>query len=216
MLILLADDHELIREGVKLVLNGAHPEFKFLDAQDYAQTLNHIKANKQIDIILLDLAMPGLGRLEGLKQVRHSAPSIPIIVLSVFESADDVKLAFMHGANGYVPKSSTNKELAYAIDMVMQGETYIPESALSQPGIATGTLYDVHQKFKSQALDYDLTDRQRDVLKLLVEGCSNKEIGRKLDITEATVKTHLANIYRMLGLSNRTEAVRAALNIGLI
>ncbi len=211
MLILLADDHELMREGVKLVLNERSTKFKFLEAQDYTQTLNHIKnSGPLIDIILLDLAMPGIERLQGLKQVRQSAPSIPIIVLSMFEGENDVKAALMLGANGYVPKSSTSKVLPRAIDMVMMGETYSPDSTLNQPEITTGTEYS-----RAQSANQEFTNRQREVLQFLVEGYSNKEIARKLNITESTVKTHLTQIYRTLGISSRTGAVRAALSLGI-
>ncbi|VAW81173.1 hypothetical protein MNBD_GAMMA13-1281 [hydrothermal vent metagenome] len=215
MLILLADDHELMREGVKLVLNKHGSDFRFLEAQDYAQTLCHIETNPLIDVILLDLAMPGKERLQGLKQVRLSAPSIPIIVLSVFENSSDVKAALMLGANGYVPKSSASTTLPYAIDRVLQGETYTPSSMLTQPEITTGTQYFAYKNSELQLMDKEITGRQREVLQYLVEGYSNKEIARKLNITESTIKTHLTNIYRILGISSRTGAVRAALNLGM-
>jgi len=214
--ILLADDHELIREGVKLVLREYNPHCEFFEAQDYAQTLNHIRHNHRLDLILLDLAMPGMERLDGLKQVRNSAPSIPIIVLSVFEGADDVKNALAHGANGYVPKSSAATVLPSAIDLVLQGETYLPSSALSQPDIATGTQFGYKNTSPQPHFsDFDITDRQIEVLHFLVEGRTNKEIAQQLNITEPTVKTHLSKIYKILNVSNRTEAVRLALQIGI-
>lgn len=216
MLILLADDHALVREGVKLVLQSHNADNEFLEAQDYAQTLNIIRTQAQIDLILLDLAMPGMERLDGLKYVRNAAPSTPIIVLSVFEGADDVKAALAHGANGYVPKSSANEVLSCAIDMVMLGETYLPHSALARPDIATGTRYGFRTAKRDDDLSaMNLTDRQMEVLYYLSEGQTNKEIAQKLSITEATVKTHLSKIYRLLKISNRSEAVRLALKMNL-
>lgn len=216
MRILLADDHELIREGVKLVLREYNPRYEFFEAQDYAQTLNQIRHNSHLDLILLDLAMPGMDRLDGLKRVRNSAPSIPIIVLSVFESADDVKAALAYGANGYVPKSSANTVLPSAIELVMQGETYLPSSALAQPDITTGTEYGYKSIATQQSLsEFNLTSRQIEVLRYLAEGQTNKEIAQHLAITEPTVKTHLSKIYRTLNITHRTEAVRLALKMGI-
>ncbi|VAW50131.1 hypothetical protein MNBD_GAMMA06-1853 [hydrothermal vent metagenome] len=216
MLILLADDHELMREGVKLVLGEYNADFTFIEAQDYTQTLNHLKTSQPIDIILLDLAMPGMERLQGLKQVRRSAPSIPIIVLSMFESADDVKAALSCGANGYVPKSSASKILPDAINLVMQGETYLPDTSQTKASITTGTQFNYAANPKAALIADELTDRQQQVLQLLSAGCANKEIADKLNISEPTVKTHLSNIYKILNISNRTEAVRAAFDLGLI
>jgi len=215
MLILLADDHELIREGVKLVLNENSTEYEFLEAQDYAQTLEHIRRNRHIDIILLDLSMPGKDRLTGLKEVRKSAPSIPIIILSVFEGTEDINGALMHGANGYVAKSSAGKALPYAIDRVMQGETCLPGNFVESSEITTGTQYEYRILPELTSNECRLTERQLDVLQYLVEGYANKEIARKLNIAEPTVKSHLSNIYRILGISTRTGAVRIALNMGM-
>ncbi|VAW59968.1 hypothetical protein MNBD_GAMMA11-879 [hydrothermal vent metagenome] len=215
MLILLADDHELIREGVKLVLNENSSEYKFLEAQDYPQTLNHIKTSEHIDIILLDLSMPGMKRLAGLKQVRKSAPSIPIIVLSVFEGTEDINSALSYGANGYVAKSSAGKALPHAIEQVMQGETCLPDTFVNSSGITTGTQCDYRALPELASAEFLLTARQLDVLQFLVDGYANKEIARKLNIAEPTVKTHLSNIYRVLGISTRTGAVRIALNMGM-
>jgi len=215
--ILLADDHELIREGVKLVLREYNPDCELFEAQDYAQTLNQIRLNPILDLILLDLAMPGMERFNGLKQVRNSAPSTPIIVLSVFENPDDVKTALAYGANGYVPKSSANKVLPAAIELVMQGETYLPGSALTQPHITTGTQFEYKNMTTQQPFaGFNLTRRQIEVLQYLVEGHTNKGIARRMAITEPTVKTHLSKIYKILNISSRTEAVRLALQFGVI
>lgn len=215
MLVLLADDHELIREGVKLVLNENSARFEFLEAQDYAQTLGHLETSPHIDIILLDLSMPGMTRIQGLKRVRQCAPDIPIIILSVFEGTEDINSALMNGANGYIAKSAAGKTLPQAIDRVMQGETCLPGTYLNPSEMTTGTQFSHKTGSELVLTDHQLTTRQLEVLQFLVDGYANKEIARKLNISEPTVKTHLSNIYRSLGISTRTGAVRVALNMGL-
>lgn len=216
--ILIADDHELIREGVKQVLKDFDSSCVVIEAQDYAQTLRIVRENFRLDLILLDLAMPGMERMDGLRHVRDAAPSVPIIVLSVYESYDDVKAALDNGANGYVPKSSANNVLPGAISLVLNGDSYIPGSALLQPDITTGSNYQYQNYDPLQTTKnyFNLTNRQIEVLKYLSEGRSNKEIAKLLSISEPTIKSHLSNIFHILNASNRTEAVRIALKSGII
>jgi len=209
---LIADDHNLIREGIKLILNRLLDTIDIFETATFDDTHKIVEENKDLDLIIMDLFMPGMSGPEGVSILRNTSPAVPIIVLSMSESIEHMRDSLKFGANGYIPKSSKNNILTNAINLVLDGGLYIPPEMLS---VVTNSDLDMHsakQDFKKAIL----TTRQTEVLNLLAEGRTNKEIARLLDISDKTVKSHTATIYRLLDADNRTQAVHHALQSGLI
>lgn len=207
MKILLADDHDLIREGIKLVLNNYTQNVELIEASNYPDTLKYVKDNFDLDLIIVDLFMPGASGTQGIKILRESAPCVPIIVLSSSEETEHIKSALEYGANGYIPKSSSNDILFRAIKLVMAGGIYLPPEMLINSNTKKKPLDTIHLL---------LTERQIEVLELMAKGNSNKEIARIMDITDHTVKSHVSMIFSHLNAKNRTQAVLNAQQSGLV
>lgn len=216
MRILLADDHSLFREGLLHVLKELGTDPDIVQAADYPSAIETAARNPDLDLALLDLNMPGMDPVVGVRTFRTRFPLLPVIVLSASESADDVKHALDCGALGYIPKSSTSSVMLSAIKLVLAGGVYLPTLLLGHE------LYVAESAVASRANGAvpknntrGLTERQMQVLALLTEGKPNKVIARTLDITEGTVKIHLVAIFQALGVKNRTEAVIAAQEMDL-
>jgi len=214
MRILLADDHSLFREGLLHVLKELGTDPDVVQAADYPDAIAMAERNPDLDLALLDLNMPGMIGCGGVRTFRTKFPLLPVIVLSASESPDDVRNALDAGVLGYIPKSSTAQVMLSAIKLVLAGGVYLPslllsheESALETPPRAPAAVS--HNNTRG------LTERQLQVLALLAEGKPNKLIARTLDITEGTVKIHLAAIFQALGVRNRTEAVISAREMDL-
>jgi len=205
--VLLADDHPLFREGVKPVLHKLDPQLEILEAIDYPSAFSTMHQAGEVDLALIDLTMPGMSGVEGVIRFRAAFPSIPLVVLSASELAEDIHRLLAAGALGYITKSSPSEVILGALRLVLAGGVYIPPSLL-----------DYHHHYGSErdplrpAL---LTTRQMEVLHELVKGQSNKQIATALNVTEGTVKIHLAAIFRILKVNNRTEAVLVAQKMGL-
>ena len=203
MKILIVDDHALFREGLRHVLLQLDKDGEILEAGQCDEAFKLTEAHPDIDLVLLDLSLPGMDGFAGLATFREQFPDVPVVVMSGSEERHDVQSALDNGALGYIPKSSTSQVMLSALRLVFSGGVYIPSIMLS----ATGT--------DSAPRLGGLTDRQLAVLKLLAEGKSNKLIGRELDLAEGTVKIHISSIFRTLNVGNRTEAVVAARKLGL-
>jgi two-component system nitrate/nitrite response regulator NarL len=195
--ILVVDDHAVVREGVAAVLREAIADLVVLQASD-AQTGIDVATTHQPDLILLDLAMPGtvgMGALE-LFSLRH--PALPVVVLSSSEEQADVRAAIGRGALGYIPKSVPPATLIAALQLVLSGEIYVPTFMAAGPAPAG-----------SNKLE-ELTVRQREILVLIGQEATNKQIAHRLGISEKTVKSHVSAIFRALKVTSRTAAARAA------
>lgn len=206
MRVVLADDHELVRSGLRFYLERLAPEVAIVEAATLEEALTAAKG-APTDLIILDLTMPGMNGTAGLEQMRARHPGVPLVVLSGRTGREDIMGALNRGANGYLPKTLNGKAMLAALRLVLSGETFVPSILMEErsrssssggPGAAPG-------------MDA-LTERERDVLDFLCQGKSNKEIARDLAIREVTVKVHVGNIMRKLGASNRTQAVRLALD----
>jgi DNA-binding NarL/FixJ family response regulator len=212
MKVLIADDHNLIREGIKLLLNRLWESADVLEADNFDDARKIVAANTDLDLIIMDLFMPGMMGPQGVSIIRNSAPVVPVIVLSMSEDPEHMRDALKFGANGYIPKSSKNSILSNAINLVLEGGIYIPPEMLSEI-VDTGkpdTAADKNSKKPA------LTERQMEVLNLMAQGRTNKDIARILDISDATVKSHTTTIFRQLGANNRTQAVHYAQQLKLI
>lgn len=205
MKILLADDHPLFREGVKPLLSKLAQDVELYEAPDYPTVLELAKTVPDLELALLDLFMPGMHGMEGVRRFRSAFPAVPVIMLSATEQPEHVQSAMEAGASGFITKSSPSEVILNAVKLVLAGGAYLPPSVLHRSGIPAQPLPDQSQ----------LTPRQCDVLQELALGKSNRQIAAALSLTEGTVKIHLAAIFRILQVSNRTEAVLMAQKMGL-
>ena len=202
---LLADDHPLMREGVRQVLSQLDPPAEILDAHDYPTLFAQTALHPDLDLALVDLNMPGFVGMQGITQYRSRFPDVPLVVISASESPRDIRGALEAGALGYIPKAASSAAMLAALRQVLAGDIYVPAclgdrgEALPRadpPGFA--------------ALQHSgLTARQLEVARLLAQGCANKAIAGMLSMSEGTVKVHIAAIFRALNVTNRTEAVLA-------
>ena len=209
MKILIADDHELFRDGLRHVLDFADPTTQVVEAADYNQAFSAVQEEPDIDVVLLDLNMPGAVWVEGLRRIKDLVgPQVPVVVISADASRHSVLQAVNAGASGYIPKASPSRVMLSAIKLVLSGGVYLPPALLDER-----TLMEVG---RSPAASCDiegaafLTPRQREVLTLLGQGKSNKEIARVLRLAEGTVKLHVTAILKALKVNNRTRAVVVA------
>ncbi|MDR3441213.1 response regulator transcription factor [Telmatospirillum sp.] len=213
MKILIADDHELFRDGLRHVLTQLDGTVSVVEASDYPQAIALTETESDIDIVLLDLGMPGMPWSEGLQNLRQTLPSeIPIIVLSASDDRRHVLQAVNLGAAGFIPKTSSSRVMVSALKLVLSGGVYLPPALLDQG--AEGTAISVGSGSPDNTAAF-LTPRQREVLALLGQGKSNKEIARVLQLAEGTVKLHVTAILKALNVNNRTRAVVAASQLGL-
>jgi DNA-binding NarL/FixJ family response regulator len=193
---LLVDDHAMVRESLLLLLDQRLPDHRWRDAATLEAALRLLRNEPDIDLLLLDLDLPDSRGLDTLQRVREAAPQVPVVVLSAHDDRDSVLDAIDHGAAGFLSKTVDAAQLVDGVRRVLEGGVVLP-AVLSRSVAAPGTVP-------------ELSERQRDVLRLLVAGQSNKLIARSLGLTDATVKTHLQSVYRKLGVESRTQAVLAA------
>lgn len=211
MQILLADDHSLVREGIKPFLETLGSDVKVIEAGNLQEGLRLATKAKHLDLAILDLHMPGMDGLNGIKRMAAEFPDIPIVILSGFVSRKDVLVAIEYGASGYIPKTISGKAMISALRLVLSGEKYLPADIFSGPDADHGG---GGGRFSSDNLLATLSKREWEVLGLLIDGQTNKQIARKLGLQEITVKIHVRNMYKKLSATNRADAVRIALRSG--
>ncbi|MBU2640998.1 MAG: response regulator transcription factor [Gammaproteobacteria bacterium] len=200
---LLADDHPLMREGIRQVLTQLEPALEIVDAHDYPSLFSQTRTHPDLDLALVDLNMPGFVGMQGITLFRSKFPDIPLVVLSASESPHDIRSALEAGALGYIPKAASTEVMLAALRQVLAGDIYVPTCLDDSHG---GLHVVAPDDFKALQ-NSGLTARQFEVARLLVQGFSNKSIGGMLAMSEGTVKVHVAAIFRAFNVSNRTEAV---------
>ena len=207
--VLLTDDHAIVRKGVRALLT-TEPDIQIVgEASNGAEAVAQAEAICP-DVILMDLMMPKLDGIEATRQITAKIPGARVIVLTSFAADEKVFPAIKAGALGYLLKDSGPEELVRAIHQVYRGEPSL------EPSIARKVLFELAQSPKQQPLTADpLTERELDVLRLIAQGCSNKEIALKLSVSELTVRTHVSNILSKLHLASRTQAALYALQKGI-
>ena len=206
MRILVADDHNLVRDGLKPFLYELYADAEILDAANFDEALVAAKATEGLGLVLLDLKMPGMNGLQGVELMRRARPGVPVVILSGHVEREEVLAAVRAGASGYIPKTISGSALINALRLVLAGESYLPPSILLESGSP-------ERKTPASPLS-TLSVREREILGYLIEGQTNKEIARRLDLQEITIKIHLRNVYRKIGAVNRAQAVRIALSSG--
>jgi DNA-binding NarL/FixJ family response regulator len=212
MKVLLIDDHALIREALRGVFADLRPQAVVLEAASRAQALEVANASPDLDLILLDLALPDADGLDLLADFRSRRPTTSVVVLSASRDHTVVARALRLGALGFVPKSAPYQVMIAALQVVFAGGIYVPPEILAAVEGAVGDEIPqpVAETGHADPLrELPLTDRQRDVLALLVQGKSNKSICRELQLAEPTVKNHVTAILKALKVTSRTEAVVA-------
>jgi DNA-binding NarL/FixJ family response regulator len=211
MEVLIVDDHALIRDALRRVLVQLGREVTVFEAGDCDRAFALIEAQPELELVLLDLNLPGMHGLAALGELRTRYPAVSVVVISAAEDRASVTQALDHGAMGYIPKSSSNEVLASALRLVLSGGIYIPPAIL---GAAEPVLQPGGAKLRPS--DLGLTERQSQILTLLMQGKSNKLICRELDLAESTVKNHVTHVLKTLSVTSRTQAVIAAARIGLV
>lgn len=216
MNILLADDHDLVRDGLRPFLEQLENDVSVTEASSLDEVLACSKDRDNLDLILLDLYMPGMDGLNSVSKVSGEFKGCPIVVISGHYDNEVITGAIQNGARGFVPKTARGKSLLSALRLVLEGETYVPPAVVSgeQSSMPPGQARASQQKFDADNVLSKLSARELSVLRLLIDGMTNKEIARELDLQEITIKVHLRNAYRKIGASNRADAVRIAFQQG--
>jgi DNA-binding NarL/FixJ family response regulator len=214
MKVILADDHALFREGFVLLLRQMQEGAEIVTAADLGEALAQVRRHPDAELLLLDLNMPGIDGVDSVAEVMRGHPDLPIAILSAEEERDRVEHLLAAGVSGYIPKSSSPRVMVSAIRLILAGGIYVPPQLLRFETDITPDSTPLGIKPIQGALR--LTERQIEVLRLIVEGMSNKQVCRELGLGEGTVKAHLAAIFRALDVRNRTEAATAARRLGVI
>ncbi|KAF7772075.1 hypothetical protein PCIT_a2073 [Pseudoalteromonas citrea] len=206
---LIADDHPLFREALKGALQTQFEGLEVFESENFETTLSVLSSQEELDLLLLDLHMPGSGDLYGLIRIREDYPSLPIVVISGSEDLAIISKVMGYGAMGFIPKASSSQDIARAIEHVLEGDSWLPASIKDKVSGLEIADKEVAQQVAS------LTPQQYKVLRYLHEGLLNKQIAFELHISEATVKAHITAIFRKLGVYNRTQAVLIASKLQL-
>ena len=207
MKILHADDHSLFREGLGFFLRLLDAGVTPLEAGNLQAALDKLALESPVDLMLLDLEMPGMNGLEGFHEIRRRYPDLPIAIVSGVNDVRIIRELIDGGARGYIPKLAGSEQLMDALRRVLRGEIYLPD-ALFIPAARETAGADEKASL--------LTSRQHAILPLLADGMPNKLIADALGVTEGTIKQHLKELFRRLGVNNRTQAVKEARRLGLL
>lgn len=206
--ILVADDHPVVRDGLVLML-GTQPDFEVVAEASNGKQVIQLTKQHTPDVILLDLEMPELDGVEALKVLREECPDVRVLVFTAFDTDERIVGAVKAGAKGYLLKGAPRQDVFNAIRVISQG------GSLLQPVVASKLMHHMSNQTSDKLVE-SLTEREGQVLDLLAQGMTNKEIASDLVITERTVKFHISSILGKLGAGNRTEAVTIAVQRGLV
>ncbi len=217
MKLLLADDHALFRDTLVQYIKRAEPAAEVVLAEDLHEALEKLELDSNLDLIVLDLKMPGMKGLQGLEQVRALYPDVPVALMSGLAEPEDVAEAIALGAIGYFPKTLSGKALLSAIQQVLAGEQFVPMDSANQSVMPS--YYADKPEIKKPTAVYKglkLTPRENEILQHLVQGKTNKEIADALGLQVVTVKLHVRGACQKLGAKNRTQAALKAREFGVV
>jgi DNA-binding NarL/FixJ family response regulator len=205
--ILIVDDHALVRDGMRTLLESCFPACTILEAADYAEAQAQLSAQEEVDLVLLDLNIPDAKRFSALTGLREQYPATPVVMVSGSLESAAVREALSAGAAGFIPKSLKRAEIVEALRQVLAGEIYVPEFDFAEQE-SSGEATAIRQRIGT------LTPQQKVVLGLLVGGRLNKQIAYELDVSMTTVKAHVSAILQKLSVFSRTQAVILANRVG--
>jgi len=217
--VLVIDDHPLVQEGVSAALESLADDVTVMAARDAEQGLALAAENPDLDLVLLDLALPGMSGFNLIGKLHERLPSLPVVVLSALEEPENVRHAINAGAMGFVPKSAATRVLIEVLQQVLEGNVTVP-LALQSSGPPVS--HALPAGMSSDAVTTNepdvalLTLRQLEVLSRVCQGKTNKQIATELGLSEKTVKAHVTAIFKVLGVVNRTQAVLVARRVGMI
>lgn len=210
MRILLADDHVLVRAGLKKLIESLS-EFAVVGEASDGLELLALTEKLQPQLVLMDIAMPGLNGLEATARLVKTWPDIRVLILSMHQNEEYVRQALRNGASAYLLKDAAPMELELALAAVMRNETYL------SPAVSKGVMNDYVQRLRQEEQPgVALSPRQREVLQLIAEGLSTKDIARRLDLSVKTVETHRTGLMKQLNVHEVTGLVRYALKLGMV
>jgi DNA-binding NarL/FixJ family response regulator len=208
--VIVADDHPLFRTAIKEALQASQGETTFLEASSFETLQELVDKNQDVDLVLLDLHMPGVTGFAGLVYLCKRYPSVPVVIISANEDPLVIQRALDHGAAGFIPKSSDIKTITNAIGEILMGEIWAPVS--EQANLPGNNVSEVALAERMA----QLTPQQFKVLMSVSQGLLNKQIAYDMGISEATIKAHVTAIMNKLGVSNRTQAVLAASKLNVL
>jgi DNA-binding NarL/FixJ family response regulator len=202
--LLVVEDHELVREGLVQTLRQLEPGVTVYEAADSAGATALLKQGLVFNLMLLDLALPGIDGLSYLRTLRRRYPAMPVVILSAYDDAHTVKKAMNGGAAGFVSKSYSSERLLTALRDTLAGKAFstgvLPATSVAHAPRPPMGKY-------AEPSDFGLTERQAEVLGLMAHGKTNRDIAALLDLSEGTVKVHLTAIFKALGVASRTQAM---------
>lgn len=206
--LLVVEDHALVREGMVRLLGQLDDEVTIVEAADGDAALAALDKEEDFDLVLMDLAMPNMDGFTALDIVRRRYPAIPVAVISAYDDLPTITRVINNGASGFIPKAYSGEAMLAALREILAGQIFRPsgtsqaklDSVQTRPSVS-GTV---------KPTEIGLTDRQAQVLALMIRGLSNREIAKQLDLSEGTVKIHATAIFKSLGVSSRAEAMVAA------
>ena len=208
--LILADDHALVRAGLRMLVEAMPDVVVLGEAADGYEAIALVEKHHP-QMVLMDIAMPGLNGLEATQRITKQWPDVKVVMLSMHQDDQYVRQALKMGASGYLLKDSATTELAVAVRAVLRGETYL------SPGASKGVMADYVQRLRSDdSSEVHLTPRQREVLQLIAEGCSTKEVAQRLDLAVKTVETHRTLLMKQLDVHEVAGLVRYAVRAGIV
>jgi DNA-binding NarL/FixJ family response regulator len=212
--IFLADDHLMVREGIKSIIVKSEDYVVIGEASDGRNALENIDRLKP-DVAILDIAMPLMTGIEVARQLKKYSPDIKVIILSQYDDDEYIKELLLIGIDGYILKENASDDLSKALEEVVKGNKYLSPQVTTK--VVTGFTPDRSGDRKDVVTRFEqLTNRETEILKLIAEGKTNREIASLLFISEHTVKAHRTNIMTKMGMKNLTEVIRYAIKKGLI
>jgi len=211
--LLVVEDHALVREGLVRLLGQIEPGVQVRESADFESALNVLDGEAEFDLVLLDLALPGIDGFAGLDILRRRYPAMPVAVVSAFDDLPIITRVLNLGASGFIPKAFSGEALLAAVRDVLAGNIFRPAGQLvSQMDDMTPI---PPSKMSVRPDEIGLTDRQGQVLGLMVRGMSNRDIADQLGLSEGTVKIHATAVFKALGVSSRTQALVAVARYGI-